>query len=383
MQFKVANVICRFNSASGGPPRTVVSIAKAGVGRWMAELFTTDYIASEADELLLSEFPGHVNVLGESAQTYWGGTMMAIGLSRKFHSQLRGDARPDVIHLHGLWSPYLVAYAGAAMRHGIPYIVAPHGMLEPWSLTRRGGRKRLALKTYQGRILSNAAAIHATSDMEAEHVRQLGYSQSPIFVVPNAVDEPQQVTPVVPAKSGDRRTLLFLSRIHEKKGLDVLLRAWKEVRPEAWKLAIVGSGAERYISHLMRYCTNNGVQNVEFHSHVNGAEREAAFHEASAFVLPTYSENFGNAVAEALIRGIPVITTTGTPWSVVAEQGFGWYIEPKLNQLKQALIELMAAEPARLLEMGLRGQRYAREALIIDAVGARLFEMYQSVLRRR
>jgi len=99
--------------------------------------------------------------------------------------------------------------------------------------------------------------------------------------------------------------------------------------------------------------------------------------------LPTYSENFGNAVAEALVRGVPVITTTGTPWAVVSKQGLGWYIEPTLNQLKQALIELVAAEPAKLLEMGLRGQRYVRDNLSIDAIGPLLFDMYQSALRRR
>lgn len=138
----------------------------------------------------------------------------------------------------------------------------------------------------------------------------------------------------------------------------MLLQAWSEVRPDDWQVAIVGSDTEPYISHLKRYCADNCVQNVEFHSHVNGTERESPFHRAGAFVLPTHSEDFGNAVTEALIK-------------------------PKVNQLKQALIELLTAERARLLGMRLRGQRYARDALLIDAAGPRLLEMCESALRQR
>lgn len=146
---------------------------------------------------------------------------------------------------------------------------------------------------------------------------------------------------------------------------------------------IVGSGAEQYSSHLKRYCADRRAQNVEIHAHVNDAEREVLFQRAAVFVLPTYIENFGNAVTEALIRGVSVIATTGTPWTVVLEQEFGWNIERKLRQLKQALIELSTAKRARLLDMGLRGQKYARDALLIDAVGPRSLEMHKRTLRYR
>ena len=163
----------------------------------------------------------------------------------------------------------------------------------------------MALKTYQGRILAHATAIHATSEAEAENLRCLPCVRSPIFVIPNAVDGPRPVPGDVCMRG--RKVLLFLSRLHEKKGLDLLLQAWNQVRPSDWRLLIVGSGETAYVERLKRFCATEQIPDVEFHAHVDGDAREATFARASALVLPTYSENFGNVVAEALIRGLPVM----------------------------------------------------------------------------
>jgi glycosyltransferase involved in cell wall biosynthesis len=119
---------------------------------------------------------------------------------------------------------------------------------------------------------------------------------------------------------------------------------------------------------------------VKFRGHVDGSEREAAFQSASAVVLPTYSENFGNVVAEALIRGLPVMTTTGTPWSAVAELKLGWYVQPNVGDLRQALTELQATPDAVLRDMGARGRQYAAEHLSVAAVRERLLSMYRSAM---
>jgi glycosyltransferase involved in cell wall biosynthesis len=119
---------------------------------------------------------------------------------------------------------------------------------------------------------------------------------------------------------------------------------------------------------------------VAFHDHVDGAEREALFMSASALVLPTYSENFGNVVAEALIRGLPVITTTGTPWSVITDEKLGWYVEPNAGSLRQALTELQATSADVLHGMGARGRRYALDHLSVTVVRDRLLRMYRSAL---
>lgn len=380
MSFKVTNVICRFNSSSGGPPRTVSAIAKAGRGIWNAELFTTDYVESKADSLLIGDFGGHINLLTRNAQTLVGGILMATGLWPAFRTQLIHGVRPDVLHLHGVWSPYLAAFARTARAHGIPYVVAPHGMLEPWSLTVHSRRKSLALKTYQGKILREAAAIHATSDGEAGNLRSLGVTQAPIFVIPNAIDTPLAATGGERKPVTGRKVLLFLSRVHPKKGLDILLRAWSDMQPSEWQLLIVGHGEPSYLEGLKRLCANRPIANVQFHSHVDGDARETMYARATAFILPTYSENFGNVVGEAMIRGLPVITTTGTPWSVITERDLGWYVEPTLERLKEALAKLFASEMNTLAAMGARGRDYVKTHLLVDAVRPQLLKMYRAAL---
>lgn len=382
MTLKVANIITRFNSAAGGPPRTVGLIGQAALGRWHVELFTTDYQESSADKLLMSEFPGHVNVLRAAAQRPLGGLMMMLRGWTGYEVQLVRGAAPNLLHIHGVWTPYLTAFAWAAKRHGIPYIVAPHGMLEPWSLNVHKRRKLWALRTYQGQVLSGAAAIHATSEMEARNLRSLPWIRSPIHVIPNAVELPARFHQA-PREDGGEKSLLFLSRVHQKKGLEILLRAWDQVRPNGWRLLIVGGGEESYVQQLKQFCAARGIPGVEFHGHVDGEAREEMFARASATVLPTYSENFGNIVAESLVRALPVITTTGTPWSVIRERKLGWYVDPETAQLRAALEDLVSTPAAELHEMGQRGRQYALSNLTTEAVRDRLLHMYEAALHTR
>ena len=389
MPLKIANVITSFNSASGGPPRTVSLIAQAGLGLWLAELFTTDARASAVDSLLTDEFPGRVTLLPANTVRPLRAGLMSFGLVRAHEAQLLRGGPPDVLHIHGIWSLFLHAFARTAIRNGIPYILTPHGMLEPWSLSKRAWRKSLALASYQGAILSRAAAIHATSETEAAHIRRLPAVRAPIFVIPNAVDVPGNTlsaperSQFKPQAAPASKVLLFLSRIHQKKGLDILLQAWNRVRPRAWTLRIAGAGDPAYLQQLKRYCRTENVPGVEFVGHVDGYAREAEFRAAWALVLPTYSENFGNVVAEAMVRGLPVLTTTGTPWSVVSEQKLGWYFEPKADALIGVLRALEATAPTELRAMGERGRAYALATLSNSAVRGRFMHMYTSVVHQK
>lgn len=381
MPFKVINVICRFNAGSGGPPRTVATISKASVGCWEAELFTTDYREGPDDPLLIDSFVGHLNVLDASAQTLLGGWVRVLKVFRSYEAQLLLGVAPKLIHLHGIWSPLLVAFASSAREHGIPYVVSPHGMLEPWSLGVRALRKSLALRLYQARLLSECAAVHATSEMEAEHLRALPFIRSPVHVVPNAVDMPDG-----PPQNRQRnsRTLLFMSRLHPKKGLEILLQAWYRLRPTDWKLLIAGSGDPAYVAKLQSWCSTRTLPGVQFVGQVSGRERERMFAMSTALVLPTQSENFGNVVAEALARGLPVITTTGTPWQSLIDQRCGWWVAPTVDAVARALAELFNSDDQLLWGMGARGRHYALENFTVAAIRDRLKTMYmQAALQRR
>jgi glycosyltransferase involved in cell wall biosynthesis len=382
MTFTVSNVISCFNSTSGGPPRTVAMISQASVGYWRAELFTTNYLTSAEDRLLIRDFAGHVNLLPASAYSRVSGLLRTAGILRSYEVQLFLGIQPDIIHVHGMWHPLLAACALSALRRQIPYVVAPHGMLDPWCLKVRRRRKAVALRSYQGRVIAAAAALHATSEQEAENLRRLPCVQAPIFVVPNAVEVPEEAAPRRDGTSSEPRTLLFLSRLHAQKGLDMLLQAWHELRPKEWQLAVAGTGAPRYVEALKLWCQQRGLRSVVFVGQIEGEDREALYRRASALVLPSYSESFGNVVAEALIRGLPVITTTATPWSLLTEQRCGWFIEPKLEPLKAALAQLLHSDAQQLELMGNRGREYALRRFSIAGVRQTLLDMYGSVLRR-
>lgn len=330
--------------------------------------------------MLIREFSGHVNLLPASAHSAVGGCWHS--LAGSFQAQLLQGIQPDIVHIHGLWHPLLAAFAWTAKRHGIPYIVASHGMLDPWCLKIKPIRKTLALRSYQGAILAAATAVHTCSEKEAENLRRLPYVRGPVYVVPNAVDQPAETGAAVETKP-ELKILLYLSRLHSQKGLDLLLQVWSELRPSGWELAIAGGGAANYVDNLKRLCAREKMSNVKFYGQVEGELREAMFRRAAAFVLPTYSENFGNAVAEALMRGLPVLTTTGTPWSSLPQLGCGWYVEPKPETLKRALGELLGMDVSTLRAMGERGRAYARRTLSGDTILAQLLEMYSAVIKTR
>lgn len=381
MTFKVANIIAHFNAESGGPPRTVSQIAAAGKGHWRAALYTTDYVESAADRLLVEEFPGHVDVEPVGFGTTLSALSMMAGLRRRHRMQPLEGA--DVVHIHGVWSPYLAAVALTAIRSRIPVVVTPHGMLEPWSLGVGATRKWFAMSVYQRKILARASALHATSKMEAANLRRLDVGAVPVFIVPNPVNEPPPPDEASLPRIGGKRVLLFLSRLHEKKGLDILLQAWNEIRPPQWRLLIVGSGDQNYVARLKQFCVSHDVPDVGFQSHVDGQLREAIFRQASAFILPTYSENFGNVIAEALMRGLPVVTTTGTPWSEIVAQKCGWYIEPTVSALKRAIAEVTATDSHTLRQMGARGREFASSHFTLPVVGKAFLNMYRSAIEGR
>ncbi len=378
-QFIVINVVARFNSGSGGPPRTVIAVARAGINRWSSHLITTAFTEPDSDQLLIAEYPGPVQLLPLAAQTLLGGSLSALGvwsLSKKISLNFK---QPTVLHLHGIWSPLFVELARVARRQKIPYIVAPHGMLEPWSLSVRSARKSFALKTYQGSIFRHASGVHTTSEAELNNVVGLNLTPAPLFVIPNAIETPQ-LQPTAKWSEIPRKRLLFLSRVHPKKGLDMLLDAWAQLNPQEWELRIVGNGETSYVNALRQRCADQRIGHVSFQGHVDGLERENEFARASAFILPTFSENFGNVVGEAMLRSLPVITTTGTPWTAVSEQNLGWYVEPNLPGILDALTGLFRTSENEMQAMAARGRAYVQAQLSVAAVSDRLFHMYRTVL---
>ena len=234
-------------------------------------------------------------------------------------------ATPALLHDNGLWMPGNHHVAMAARKFRIPLVIHPRGMLEPWALHYKGWKKRLALWLYQRRDLETAALLFATAEQEAEGIRRLGLRQ-PIAVIPNGV----KLAVSQPNGAFDERlhpgprTALFLSRIHPIKGLLNLVEAWGRIRPANWRLCLAGPDEGGHLAVVMRRIRESGLETVvEYVGEVEGDTKAALFAKAELFVLPTFSENFGVVVAEALAYGVPVITTHGTPWQGLVTRGCG------------------------------------------------------------
>jgi glycosyltransferase involved in cell wall biosynthesis len=249
--------------------------------------------------------------------------------------------------------------ARVARELDIPLVVSPRGMLEEWALAYRGWKKRLAWQWYQAADLHSAQAFCATSHEEARQLRELGFSQ-PIAVIPNGIDMPQRTAPG-PAKIGDRK-VLFLSRIHPKKGLLDLVEAWAALRPAGWQLIIAGPDEDGYTKVVKAAVVEAALDGaVHFLGEVSGEEKQRLWQQADLFVLPTYSENFGIVIAEALAWRIPVITTRGAPWSDLIDWKCGWWIDQGEEALRTALASAIRLSDAERQAMGENGSRLVQE----------------------
>ena len=281
-----------------------------------------------------------------------------------------------IVHDNGVWLPANRQIVRAARRTGTPLVISPRGMLLKGALAIRQVKKRLAWLLYQRRDLAAAAMLHATSDSEAQELRELG-ARPPIAVVPNAVDAPANL------KRPDReesspRTLLFLSRLDPKKGLPLLVSAWSRVRPAGWRVVIAGPDSRGHEKVIRKLVEESGVAgDFQFPGPISDGAKWSLLAAADLVVLPTRSENFGLVVVEALAAGTPVITTKGAPWAELRSHGCGWWIDLDETALVEALREATSINDVRRREMGERGRRLVRERYTWRAAAGQMNDAYE------
>ncbi len=286
----------------------------------------------------------------------------------------------NLIQLQSIWDWSYHKIAKIAQKHHIPYIITPRGMLEPWSLSQKTLKKRIALLLYLKHDLDKVACIYTTAEMEAENVKRLGI-KTPCSVIPNGIDIADYTCRT--NKDKVKKQILFLSRIHEKKGIELLIDAWQNIHTDYpdWSVKIVGNGEESYIERLKTKVSRAGLESsIDILPPVFGKDKVGLYHSSALFVLPSYSENFGMVIAEALSCGVPVITTEFTPWGFLNEEKIGWSIKLSVEDLIIAIREAIKLYPDQLYEMGQKGRTFVVERFDYRSIAIKTLKLYEWIL---
>lgn len=301
----------------------------------------------------------------------------------------------DIIQMQSMWAKSYHQVAQIARKHNIPYLITPRGMLEPWSLLQKKWKKKLALLLYQMKDLQKAACIFTTAEMEAQHVRDLGV-KVPMSVIPNGIETDGYACRT--SMDGVKKQILFLSRVHVKKGIELLIDAFACIHKDFsdWSVVIVGNGEADYIESLKQKVKSLGLEDcIKILPPVFGEAKTKLYQESSLFCLPSYSENFGMVIAEAMSCGVPAITTNGTPWQLLNgdcttmgasldmlgdDKRTGWCIELSVENLENTLREAMSMDPAVLYEMGQRGSRMINENFNYRSVAKMTMQLYEWIV---
>jgi poly(glycerol-phosphate) alpha-glucosyltransferase len=307
----------------------------------------------------------------------------APGLARALH-----DRRPSLLHANGLWMYPSLASWHWSRRALRPYVVSPHGMLDPWAVANAAWKKRLVGWWFENAHLAGAACLHALTEAEARAIRAYGLS-NPICIIPHGIDLPQRTEPVPSGWAGDveqgRKIVLFLGRLHPKKGLENLLAAWQDVRPTAgagnWMLVIAGWGEDGYARQLERMAevqVQGGT--LRFVGPQFGDDKAASFARADAFVLPSLSEGLPVAVLEAWSYGLPVLMTESCNLPEGFAAGTALQIGPDPAGIAAGLRALFAMSDAERRAMGACGQALVRERFTWRTVGEQMAAVYRWLL---
>jgi glycosyltransferase involved in cell wall biosynthesis len=379
---KVLHVISSIDMQAGGTTAALVALAspqaQAGLDVTVASTFG-DSNGTTAAEMLRSSGV-KVELIGPAK----GKLQRHPELSAKMQSLVR---EADVVHIHALWEEIMHVAAREAHRQGKGYVVTPHGMLDPWSLRQSKWVKRLYLAWRLRANLNRADAIHFTSEIERDLVRRLGLKPASV-VVPNGLQ--LEEFEKLPAKGtfrsrypeiGERRIVLFMSRLHPKKGLELLVPAFANAGVEDAVLVIAGPGAAEYREQIERRVgEENLAGRVVFTGMLHGAERIAALVDADLFVLPSYQENFGIVVIEALAAGCPVVISDQVNiHREISAAGVGGVVPLEVDALAREIKRWMTDKTLRQAA-GEKGRRWVREHFDQHAIARTWVSEYQRIL---
>jgi glycosyltransferase involved in cell wall biosynthesis len=368
---RVCHIVPSLEDRHGGPSKSVRALANAQA----ALGDTIDLLATVAD----SQSVAHWDHEAATIRTFSRLTPRWLSRSPSMRQHLASSSY-DCLHNHALWLLPLHYAHQAAVRHGIPLIISPRGMMSGWAHQHRRWRKILAERFIHPGAFADAAGWHATSPGEADDIRRLGFKQ-PVCISPNGVNLPTADALVAartfwhqlcPA-SLSRPVVLYYSRFHRKKRLRELVELWLSAPRGDWLILIVGLAEDYSAQEIDSWISIAGAR--ERIAVFDGANRPPPYAVASLFVLPSHSENFGLVIAEALAAGVPALVTDTTPWQGLAGTGSGWCVS--WEKFNQTLGIALSTPSAELAAMGNRGRSWASREFTWEQAARRLKMFYQ------
>lgn len=380
---KVLHVIPSVSAVHGGPSRAIVNIERALANRGIE--VTTATTNDDGDTRTLPVQCGKPIATSFATRWYFPRTTVFFKISLGLAQWLRGTVRQfDLVHVHALFSFAPVAAALIARQARVPYVVRPLGVLARYGMTEHHPMlKRVSLALVERRVIESASAVHFTSMAEQAEAEALGIKCKSV-VIPLGTD----IISAHPAKcvrrfDVDSFNLLFLSRIDRKKNIEGLLRAMRLVRERNLKvtLNIAGDGEALYIATLKSLARELAIEDqVNWLGYVEGDKKSEVLADASAFVLPSYSENFGIAVAEALAAGLPCIVSAGVAVSAEVEKAGAGIVVGTTPEEIAAGLESLVRNPTGLFAKSSAARTLATNKFSIDTMGACLEALYHDIL---
>jgi len=386
---KIMHVVTSLDPAQGGPPAVVTRLAaaQAALGHDVSILAYADPAAAERTARSVAPIPGFERVRVH-------GLPPPGRLVRFTGSDVRAFLDPLIrghraLHLHGIWDTLLIHAAKVARRAGVPYALVPHGMLDPWSLSQRAMKKKVALALGFGSLIRHAAFLHTLNTDEQHLIGPLNLNPR-TAVIPNGVFL-SEIEPLPPRGSFRAKHpelaadpyVLFLSRLHFKKGLDYLADAFAIASKSLPRLRLVVAGPDDgardpFVQQIARLGLTERTHVV---GPVYGGDKIAAFVDAAAFCLPSRQEGFSVAVTESLACGTPVVISDQCHFPEVQEVGAGRVVACDAKATGEALLQVLS-DADLAARMGQAGARLVRERYTWPKVAELTMAMYDKFMPR-
>jgi len=388
---KVLQIIPHYRPAYqyGGPIFSVHNLSKGMVERGVeVTVWTTNLGLKHRKDILLGE-----EVLIDGVRVYYFPIIGSFhySLSPALMKYMKDRIRDfDVVHIQGVYQFHSFVGGYYARKYEIPYVLTPRGMLIPELIKMKGRlKKKIYISLVERKNVEKADLVHCTTEIERNELLNLGLNPKKTVVIPNSA-ELEECNEFSMRESFRKKydlfgktIILFFSRLNWKKGIDLLIPAFAKVvsrHPDA-HLVFVGPDLEGYRRKIEVWIKENGIEeHVTFTGLLTGSEKLVALKESDIFVLPSYSENFGIAVVEAMLSKLPVIISKEVGiWNVVKENNCGMIVDLTPKSIAEGILHLLK-NPEERLKMGERGKETAKREFSIDNIAEKMIQAYNDII---